>query len=166
MKLMSCSTTYDHVLNAVMSAQPAADVLPAIQRLPSEDKQKLIRTLRSIQNEIATVCGDHARELSKLLTLADGIDLSESTRTSVSRNGGDKGAPITSASQPYKLWEAGKHRFAVTHGLQPVPVIGIVSQDTNEFWKIERAGKILPASYSSVEDAAYALIEIVETSTR
>jgi hypothetical protein len=161
---MSGSTTYDHVLNAVMSAQPAADVLPAVQELPSEDKQKLIRTLRSIQNEIATICGDHARELSKLLTLADGIDLSEPTRTSMSRSG-DTGAPTTSVSQPYKLWEAGKNRFAVTHDLQPVPVVGIVSQDTNEVWKIERAGKILPASYSSIDNAASALIEIAATKT-
>jgi hypothetical protein len=162
---MSGSTTYDHVLNAVMSAQPAADVLPAVQRLPSEDKQKLIQTLRSIQNEIATICGDHARELSKLLTLAEGIDLPESTRTSMSRSGADTGAPTTSASPPYKLWEAGKNRFAVTHDLQPVPVIGIVSQDTNELWKIERAGKILAASYSSVDDAASALIKIAATKT-
>jgi hypothetical protein len=59
----------------------------------------------------------------------------------------------------YRLWESGKDRFAVTQGRQVLPVLGYVSQNLDESWKIERAGKIFRVSYPSAADAARALIE-------
>jgi len=38
------------------------------------------------------------------------------------------------------------------------PVLGFVSRKADESWSIERSGKILPALYSSADEAARALI--------
>jgi len=50
-------------------------------------------------------------------------------------------------------------------GRQILPVLGYVSRVVDEsFWRIERAGRILPVSYQSATEAAQALIDLVEVS--
>ena len=66
---------------------------------------------------------------------------------------------------PYKLWQTGKDRFAVTRDQHPAPVLGVVSRNGDESWKIERGGKILRAVYPSASDAARALVELAANET-
>ncbi len=61
----------------------------------------------------------------------------------------------------YTLWENGRNRYAVTLGRNAVPIVGIVRQTADDFWIIQRAGKILPALHRTADDAAKALVELV-----
>jgi hypothetical protein len=65
----------------------------------------------------------------------------------------------------YRLWASGNNRFAVTPRQQAIPVLGYVKRNGDEYWKIERAGKILLTAYPSAADAARALIELAATRT-
>jgi len=66
----------------------------------------------------------------------------------------------------YSLWESGKNRFVVTPGRSMVPVLGYVTRKTDKIWMAEKRGKILPAIYPSVADAAKALIDSPECSAQ
>jgi hypothetical protein len=67
---MTTTTTYDQVLNSIMSGKPATDVLPQLQGLSSVERRALLGTLRSIHDEIASTCREHGEEVSILLDLA------------------------------------------------------------------------------------------------
>ena len=61
----------------------------------------------------------------------------------------------------YSLWRCGNDRFAVTPTDRVVPVLGYVSYNVADgTWVIERAGRMLPQTYRSVDDAAQALVDI------
>ena len=51
---------------------------------------------------------------------------------------------MSAADAAYTLWESGRNRYLVTPGRKDFPVLGYVSQNADELWIIERAGKILP----------------------
>lgn len=62
----------------------------------------------------------------------------------------------------FRLWEVGKDRYAVTFYQETVPVLGLVIRDIpGRSWKIEHAGRIMPTVYSTAEEAALALVQIM-----
>ena len=60
----------DKALDAIMAGYSVAEIRPIIGELPPGERQILLCTVCALHNEIASNCQQHAKEVSKLLTLA------------------------------------------------------------------------------------------------
>ena len=65
---LSCKTNLDGALEAVMSGKPPSELESMLQELPRHDREVLLCTACSIQEEIARNCVQHGNEISALLS--------------------------------------------------------------------------------------------------
>ena len=65
---MDSATTYDQVFRATLAGHPAAEVLPCLAQLTSDDRQAVLCTVCSIRGEIADNSREHGDEIEKLLS--------------------------------------------------------------------------------------------------
>jgi hypothetical protein len=65
---MGSETSLDAVLEAIMAGKPASEIEPILQELSRHDRQTLLCTACSNQEEIASNCLHHGKEISALLT--------------------------------------------------------------------------------------------------
>jgi hypothetical protein len=64
---MSNTTLYDQILESIMEGQSAEEIMLRLRKLPTIDRERVLCTVRSIQNEIARTCLQHGNEVAKLL---------------------------------------------------------------------------------------------------
>jgi hypothetical protein len=64
-------------------------------------------------------------------------------------------------AERYNLWRVGTDRFAVCVAETVTPILGFVFKNADETWSMERQGKVIDVAYSSLEDAADTLVNLI-----
>ena len=65
--MTSDANSFETVVEMVMAGNPANEVAHGLKVLPNHDRQALLCTVCSLQNEIARNCEEHGREVRMLL---------------------------------------------------------------------------------------------------